>query len=83
MDHAIDRSPSDSFVGQGAVEASDAERCAQYPTWLHTYNHHRGHTGTQPLRSVPLAAVIPSSTRRDALAGGTSAQTAQQLRRPL
>jgi transposase InsO family protein len=22
----------------------DAERCAAYPDWLHTYNHHRGHT---------------------------------------
>jgi transposase InsO family protein len=29
---------------------SDAERCAEYPTWLHTYNYHRGHTalGGQP-----------------------------------
>jgi transposase InsO family protein len=23
---------------------SDTERCQAYPTWLHTYNHHRGHT---------------------------------------
>ena len=23
---------------------SDTERCEAYPTWLHTYNHHRGHT---------------------------------------
>lgn len=29
---------------------SDAERCAEYPTWVHHYNHHRGHTalGGQP-----------------------------------
>jgi transposase InsO family protein len=23
---------------------SDTERCEAYPTWLHSYNHHRGHT---------------------------------------
>jgi transposase InsO family protein len=23
---------------------SDTERCDAYPTWLHNYNHHRGHT---------------------------------------
>jgi transposase InsO family protein len=27
-----------------AVYASDAERAAAYPAWLHRYNHHRGHT---------------------------------------
>jgi transposase InsO family protein len=29
---------------------TDAERCAEYTTWLHTYNYHRGHTalGGQP-----------------------------------
>jgi transposase InsO family protein len=29
---------------------SDTERCDAYPAWLHTYNHHRGHTalGGQP-----------------------------------
>lgn len=27
-----------------AVYASDAERAAAYPVWLHRYNHHRGHT---------------------------------------
>ena len=29
---------------------SDAERCEQFTTWLHAYNHHRGHTalGGQP-----------------------------------
>ncbi|MGE2738066.1 IS481 family transposase, partial [Mycolicibacterium vaccae] len=29
---------------------SDAQRCQEYPRWLHTYNHHRGHTalGGQP-----------------------------------
>jgi transposase InsO family protein len=24
--------------------ASDADRCAELPHWIHTYNHHRGHT---------------------------------------
>ena len=35
---------------------SDAERCAQFNTWLHTYNHHRGHTalgGQPPATRVP------------------------------
>jgi transposase InsO family protein len=35
---------------------SDAERCQEYPTWLHTYNHHRGHTalgGQPPATRVP------------------------------
>jgi transposase InsO family protein len=35
---------------------SDAERCAEYTTWLHTYNYHRGHTalgGQPPATRVP------------------------------
>jgi transposase InsO family protein len=35
---------------------SDAERCQQFPIWLHTYNHHRGHTalgGQPPATRVP------------------------------
>jgi transposase InsO family protein len=35
---------------------SDTERCAQFPVWLHTYNHHRGHTalkGKSPADLVP------------------------------
>jgi transposase InsO family protein len=35
---------------------SDAERCALFPIWLHTYNHHRGHTalgGQPPATRVP------------------------------
>jgi transposase InsO family protein len=35
---------------------SDAERCAEYPRWLHTYNYHRGHTalgGQPPASRVP------------------------------
>jgi transposase InsO family protein len=35
---------------------SDAERCAEFPKWLHTYNHHRGHTalgGQPPATRVP------------------------------
>ncbi len=26
---------------------SDAQRCDEYPRWLHTYNHHRGHHSTR------------------------------------
>ncbi|OBI08949.1 transposase, partial [Mycolicibacter heraklionensis] len=35
---------------------SDAERCAEFPRWLHTYNHQRGHTalgGQPPASRVP------------------------------
>ena len=35
---------------------SDTERCEQFPIWLHTYNHHRGHTalgGQPPASRVP------------------------------
>ena len=35
---------------------SEAERAAAYPDWLHTYNHHRGHTalkGKSPIDLVP------------------------------
>ena len=35
---------------------SDAQRCQEYPRWLHTYNHHRGHTalgGQPPASRVP------------------------------
>ncbi len=35
---------------------SDAQRCDEYPRWLHTYNHHRGHTalgGQAPASRVP------------------------------
>jgi transposase InsO family protein len=35
---------------------SDAERCHEFPRWLHTYNHHRGHTalgGQPPATRVP------------------------------
>lgn len=36
---------------------SDAERCAEYPRWLHTYNHHRAHTA---LGGQPPAARVPN-----------------------
>jgi transposase InsO family protein len=36
---------------------SDAERCEEYPRWLHTYNHHRGHTA---LGGQPPAARVPN-----------------------
>ena len=35
---------------------SDTERCDAFTTWLHTYNHHRGHTalgGQPPASRVP------------------------------
>jgi transposase InsO family protein len=35
---------------------SDAERCDAFPVWLHSYNHHRGHTapgGHPPASHVP------------------------------
>jgi transposase InsO family protein len=35
---------------------SDSQRCQEYPRWLHTYNHHRGHTalgGQPPASRVP------------------------------
>lgn len=35
---------------------SDAERCTEYPGWLHNYNYHRGHTalgGQPPASRVP------------------------------
>jgi transposase InsO family protein len=36
---------------------SDTERCDAFPTWLHTYNHHRGHT---PLDGHPPASRVPN-----------------------
>ncbi|OBH79306.1 transposase, partial [Mycobacterium mantenii] len=38
------------------IYRSDAERCDAFTTWLHTYNHHRGHTalgGQPPATRVP------------------------------
>jgi transposase InsO family protein len=34
---------------------SDAERCAEFALWLHTYNHHRGHTA---LKGQPPASRV-------------------------
>ena len=36
---------------------SDTERCNAFPTWLHTYNHHRGHTA---LAGYPPASRVPN-----------------------
>lgn len=36
---------------------SDLERCDEFPRWLHTYNHHRGHTA---LGGQPPATRIPN-----------------------
>ncbi len=38
---------------------SETERRDAYPTWLHTYNHHRGHTA---LNGHPPASRIPNLT---------------------
>jgi transposase InsO family protein len=39
--------------------ASDTERQAALPTWLHSYNHHRGHTA---LGGLPPAYRVPNLT---------------------
>ncbi|WP_077086674.1 IS481 family transposase [Mycobacterium rhizamassiliense] len=36
---------------------TDAERCEQFTTWLHIYNHHRGHTA---LKGQPPASRVPN-----------------------
>jgi transposase InsO family protein len=36
---------------------NDTERCDAYPNWLHTYNHHRGHTA---LSGHPPASRVPN-----------------------
>lgn len=38
---------------------SDRERCDAFPDWLHTYNHHRGHTA---LGGLPPASRVPNLT---------------------
>ncbi|MGW3746787.1 integrase core domain-containing protein, partial [Streptomyces sp. NPDC005146] len=38
---------------------SEAERRDAYPLWLHTYNHHRGHTA---LKGQPPASRVPNLT---------------------
>jgi transposase InsO family protein len=38
---------------------SEAERRAALPRWLHTYNHHRGHTA---LKGSPPASRVPNLT---------------------
>ena len=40
---------------------SDAERCEAFITWLHTYNHHRGHTA---LGGQPPATRVPNLSGR-------------------
>jgi len=47
-------------VGEWAyarLHRSDTERCEQFPIWLHTYNHHRGHTA---LGGQPPATRLPN-----------------------
>jgi transposase InsO family protein len=38
---------------------SDTQRCEAFPVWLHTYNHHRGHTA---LGGQPPASRVPNLT---------------------
>ncbi|MEU0695336.1 IS481 family transposase [Streptomyces niveus] len=38
---------------------TEAERREAYPAWLHTYNHHRGHTA---LKGQPPASRVPNLT---------------------
>ncbi|MEV8099766.1 integrase core domain-containing protein, partial [Kitasatospora sp. NPDC085879] len=38
---------------------TEQERRDAYPTWLHTYNHHRGHTA---LAGKPPASRVPNLT---------------------
>jgi transposase InsO family protein len=38
---------------------SEAERMAAYPSWLHTYNHHRGHTALKGKSPIDLVPNVP------------------------
>ncbi|MFJ7773475.1 IS481 family transposase, partial [Streptomyces sp. NPDC097107] len=38
---------------------SETERREAFPGWLHTYNHHRGHTA---LKGQPPASRVPNLT---------------------
>jgi transposase InsO family protein len=42
---------------------SDAERCETFARWLHTYNHHRGHTA---LKGQPPASRVPNLSGQNA-----------------
>ena len=41
---------------------SDADRCAEFPRWVHHYNHHRGHTA---LKGQPPASRVPNLLGQD------------------
>ena len=43
---------------------SDTERCEQFPIWLHTYNHHRGHTALEANHPPPAYLTSRVSTPR-------------------
>jgi transposase InsO family protein len=38
---------------------SDADRAADYPAWLHFYNHHRGHTALKGKSPIDLVPNVP------------------------
>lgn len=49
---------------------SDTERCEQFPVWLHTYSHHRGHTalgGQPPAIRVPIRSSLQGLDDADLL----------------
>jgi transposase InsO family protein len=37
----------------------EADRVADYPAWLHTYNHHRGHTSLKGKSPIDLVPNVP------------------------
>jgi transposase InsO family protein len=51
---------------------SDAERCAEFPLWLHTYNHHRGHTALGGNHPPPSYLTSQVSTASSNSPGGRS-----------
>jgi transposase InsO family protein len=42
-------------------DRSEQERRGAFPDWLHTYNHHRGHTA---LKGQPPASRVPNLSRQ-------------------
>jgi transposase InsO family protein len=38
---------------------SEADRAAAYPAWLHTYNHHRGHSSLKGKAPIDLVPNVP------------------------
>jgi hypothetical protein len=49
------------FRGQRQTYTSDEARAATYPDWLHTYNHHRPHTGIGGLTPAQRVHNLPGN----------------------